>query len=233
MAGLQVVTTGIGQIRKRIKLSHEAIPRASAKALTFTAERAQKQVTKFIPQVFDNPTPFTRRAIRKTFAKVRKLSADVFLKEQKHTNSHYLSPQIHGGGRPQKRAEKRLGGYWVPGENAKRNRYGNLTAGTWSKILADVGRFGLRTGDASNTLARRQGGTKRILYFMRRHKNGKRVIYKRLRKKIVPWLVEVRRPHYRRRLPFPKIVSTVMRQQFGRLFDKALTREMDRVRAAR
>ena len=223
---VSITVTGLKQIRRRLHAGQNAIPLASAKALTFTAERAQKRVTQFIPQVFSNPTPFTRRSIRKTSARPSRLEAQVFFKDISLTREHYLAPQVRGGSRPQKPAEKRLGGYWVPGKEARRNKYGNLTQGTWSKILADVGRFGLRTGDAANTLTRRQGGTKRILFFMRRHKNGKRIIYKKVGKRIVPWLIEVTRPRYRRRLPFSRIVTTVMTQQYGRLFDKAMQREL-------
>lgn len=228
-AMLELEITGLDRVRAKVRGAQQALPIATAKALTFTAERAQNKATKMIPQVFNQPTPFTRRAVRKTSATPRRLYSEVLIKDLSATRQHYLLPQIRGGKRPQGRAEKRLGGYWVPGREARRNRYGNLTKGTWSKILADLQLFGLRTGDAANTLTRRQGGKKRILYFMRRHSNGKRVIYKKLgKKRIVPWLIEVSEPRYHVRFPFPKVVSVTMRAEYPAIFDRVLTREVER-----
>lgn len=218
----------IVKVRRKTRAVASSIDIASAKALTFTAERAQKRVTQFIPQVFDNPTPFTRRSVRKTTATISRLSADVFFKDLTASRPHYLAPQVYGGARPQKPFEKRLGGYWVPGRDAKRNRYGNLTAGTWSKILADLQMYGARLGDPENTLTKAQGGKKKIRFFMRRHRNGKRIIFKKVGKRTIPWLVEVSPPTYKKRLPFFKIVGVVMRQQYPVLYDRALQREVAR-----
>ena len=209
-------------------VARKAIPIATAKALTFTAEKAQQEVTRLIPEVFSNPTPFTRNSIRKTTATVSRPEAAVLLKDISLARPHYLLPQIYGGRRPLKRAEKRLGGYWVPGKDAKRNQYGNLTQGTWSKILADVGRLGLFTGDAANTKRKSLGGKKNIQYFMRRsEKTGRRIIYRVFAgKRIIPWLVEIGPPHYGVRLPFERIVRNVASQRFDGIFEKQLRREL-------
>jgi len=232
-SGVKFALTGLNQIHRRIEAGQRGVLRATAKALTFTAERAQRRVTKIIPRVFDKPTPFTRKSVRKTTANVLArgpLSSNVYFKDIRANDlfgeMHYLQPQVAGGTRVQKRAEKRLGGYWVPGKDARLNKYGNLTRGTWNKALADIGKYGQFTGDAANTLTKAQGGTKRILYFLRRHKNGRRVIYKKVRKRIIPWMVEVSRPQYRVRLRFRKIVTKVAAKEYGPLFDKAMQREL-------
>jgi len=227
--GAKFVLIGLKEVRAHVKAGERGVLRATAKALTFTAERAQRRVTKFIPQVFDNPTPFTRKSVRKTTANVLAqgpMSVNVYFKDISFARRHYLEPQVAGGTRPQKRAEKRFGGYWVPGKDARLNKYGNLTRGTWTKAIADIGKFNMYTGDAANTLTRAQGGKKRIQYFVRRHSNGKRIIYKKVRGGIIPWIVEVSRPRYRVRLPFAKIVRVVMAKEYGPLFDKAMQREL-------
>lgn len=221
-SGVKFALTGLNQIHRRIEAGHRGVTRASAKALTFTAERAQRKTTKFIPQVFNQPTPFTRKSVRKTSASPHKLESNVFFKDISPTRRHYLEPQVAGGFRPQKAAEKRFGGYWVPGRDAKLNKYGNLTKGTWSKAIADL----QLANSTRNTRTKAQGGTKRILYFMRKHKSGKRIIYKKVRGGIVPWMVEVSRPRYRRRLRFHKIVRNVMAKEYAPLFDKAMQREL-------
>jgi len=217
-SGVKFALTGLNQIHRRIEAGQRGVLRATAKALTFTAERAQRRVTKIIPRVFDKPTPFTRKSVRKTTANVLArgpLSSNVYFKDIRANDlfgeMHYL---------------QRLGGYWVPGKDARLNKYGNLTRGTWNKALADIGKYGQFTGDAANTLTKAQGGTKRILYFLRRHKNGRRVIYKKVRKRIIPWMVEVSRPQYRVRLRFRKIVTKVAAKEYGPLFDKAMQREL-------
>ena len=220
-ADVKEATRYLNGIQKR------AVPIATAKALTFTAERAQKAVTRLIPQVFSNPTPFTRRAIRKETASPNNLHAAVLIKDLSLTQDHYLVVQTDlrtSGRRPKKRHEKRLlGGYWIIGKNAKTNRYGNLTRGTYSKMLADVGGFSQRTGDAANT------SRKRKLYFIIGNK-PRRIIMKRVNKSTVtPWLVEVSgAPSYGRRLPMNRVTQNMVRTQFRRLFDKAIAREVAR-----
>lgn len=207
------------------RIERQHIPLATAKALTFTAERAQKKVAETTRQVFKNPTRFTQRAFRKTSATPRRLEATVYLKDISAVRDHYLEVHTRGGGRPKTRTEQRLGGYFVRSRHTKRQRF---TRGVMSKILADVGGFNRTSGDAANTMPKAAGGKKRIRYFMR-GAPGHRIIYEKLGKhNIVPVLVEVKPPRYRVRLPFNKIVKSQVRLHFRKLFHRQLSAAIKR-----
>lgn len=211
------------------RVRKQAVTRAAAKAITFTAERGQKDTEALIPQVFSNPTPFTRRAIRKTTARPSQLEAMVYIKDLSLTRDHYLVVHTTGGGRQQKPSERRLGWYWVTSKYAETNRYGNLTRGTMSKILADVGALNQYAGDAQNTKGKRQGGRGKT-YFMQRMPDGRRIVFKRVGRTAVPWLVEVlKRPSYRVRLPLERTVVASVNRNFVPLFNQQLARELEKV----
>jgi len=212
---MNIKLTGIKRIRKNISARDRAIAVATDKALRFTADRASKKARNVMQQVFDRPKPFTLNSV--TYTHKRGLPySDVFIKDKGlKGKEHYLTAQIVGGRREQKRAEFRLGGWWAPGRDAKLDKYGNITKTTWKNIIEDVNR----------TSERRK-------HFMGRLKSGRRVIISRptlKSKKRIITAIEVSRPHYSRRLPFYKIVKATMLVEYNKLFDRYLGRELDKV----
>lgn len=199
------------------RVQRRVIPIATAKALTFTAERAQKAVTALIPQVFSKPTPFVRRSIRFIPASVRKLQSSVYIPNPSVEKVLLVQSDLRTTARRPKKATeiKLLGSYWVIGKQARKNVFGNLTRATYRKILSDV----------------RNGPTTKRGYFMIGEK-PRRLIMKRVsRIRSVPWLVEVDRPPvYGRRLPMNRVTQRTVKTQFPRLFDKAVARELGRVK---
>ena len=222
------IEDNLKQVQRQLtRLERQSIPIATAKALTFTAERAQKALADTTRQVFKRPSRFTQNAFRKRSATVRNLESQVFLKDISAFRDHYLQVHIDGGRRPMRRSEKRLGFYFALSKSAARS---SLTRGVISKILADVGEFGRYAGDAANTKIKAAGGKKRIKYFIRGNP-GRRIVYEKFGrggKQIRPILVEIREPRYRKRLPFDTIVRAQVRLHFNRLFTKQLAREVKR-----
>lgn len=111
------------------------MPFAVAKALTLTARDAAAAEAEAIVQVFDNPTPFTRRAAGYTPATKASLRSVIFLKD---AQADYLLAQVEGGARDLKRFEQRFGAIdgaalVMPGVKATLNQYGNISK---AKILA-------------------------------------------------------------------------------------------------
>ncbi len=213
--------------RNLTRLEKKSVPLAAAKALTFTAERVQKQMSELTVQAFKNPTRFTRNAFRKTSARPSSLEAMVYLKDIHAFRDHYLAVHVTGGNRPMRRSEERLGFYFAISKHSSRKR---LTRGVIQKILADVGGFGRYAGDAANTKTKAQGGAKKIKYFIR-GQVGRRIVYEKFGrggKLVRPILVEIRKPKYRVRLPLYKVAQATYRIHFEKLFHKQLQRELNR-----
>ena len=232
------VRTDIKSATKRLtRIQKSVVPLATAKALTFTAEKVQKHQTQLIPKIFSNPTKTTRNAVRKTSATPKKLEASVFIKDVRGEHK-WLLHHIEGGPRPQKGSERaagrgRLAPWTAAGKDAKRNRYGNIPRATYAKMFADAQLAGLYSGDYASTTPKRRGGIKKIKYFAGVTRSGKRAIYQRVggkkSKKIIPVLVEIKKPTYRKRWPFFKVGIKMSRRLFPGLFRKSLTRELARL----
>lgn len=107
-------------------LGTRQIPFATASALTAAAKQAQQDVTAALPSIFDQPTPFTLRAIGTTSASKRDLTATVFVKDKQ---AQYLALEETGGTRlPANIAVV------VPAD-IKLNRYGNMAKGAIKRLL--------------------------------------------------------------------------------------------------
>lgn len=223
------------------------ISRQTAKALSETAKQAREAVTAEIGRVFDRPTPFTMRSVFYRGASVDRgiPYAQVFLKtDRAHKGSaatDYLLPQVQGGGRELKRSERLMrragvlppGMIAVPGRDAKRDAYGNMSRGQLVQVLSWLQAFGQQGYGANMTERRRKSLakdrvgrktgklTKGFEYFLLREpRNGFLPgVYQKVRygDRVVPRiiLVFVKAPAYRPRLPFHDTVRRVVSEQFG------------------
>jgi hypothetical protein len=103
------VKSNIEDAVRDIRATREQIAIATAKALTFTAERVRDAERREIQQVFDRPTPFTMSSLFMSGATPARLEARVWFKDiggyggsRKNVGTaaaHYLVPQVYGGGR--------------------------------------------------------------------------------------------------------------------------------------
>jgi hypothetical protein len=230
------VRTNIKAVRKNLNIVEKQVfPIATAKALTFTAERAQKAVSKQIPQVFSNPTPKTRKSVFKSTATLKKPTASVFLKDVRG-EYRWLQHHIDGGARPQKGSERRnrLAPWTAAGKNMTRNQYGNITRGRYAKMFADSQLTGQFSGDYSSTKTKAKGGTKKISYFKTKTRTGKSMImWKKNKSTIIPALVETSKPTYRKRWPFYRTVRSVTKRKFPIQLRKSINREVRKLKQPR
>ena len=238
-AGLSIdVRTNIKGVQKNFtRIQKQALPLATAKAMTFTAEKAQKALLAQIPQKFKNPIPATRKSVFKSSATVRNPTAKVFMKDVRG-EYRWMEHHIDGGARLQKGSERRnrIGPWTAMGKDMVKNQYGNITKGRYTKMFADAqtasGASG--SGDYASTKTKAKGGTKTIKYFKMRSKSGKQMIMWRKNKKtIIPALVETVKPRYRVRWPFYRIVAAVTQARYPELFRKSLAREVKKLQQPR
>jgi len=215
------------------------LPYAASVALNNVAFRIRAEQRSAMGRVFDRPTRLTLNAVLVNKATKRKGSAQVFIRDEASKGtppSKYLKPAVFGSTRNEKRFERALryagllpaGYYVVPGEGARLNKHGNITAGTYTKILSQVkASFDpMQNATGSARSSAKRGGTKG--YFVGKVEGTlgvwQRVGYKR-RRSVRPILIFVRnKPDYRKRFPFYKIAEGIFQRHMLRELGKAMER---------
>ena len=154
----------------------EQIPFASALALTRMAQDVRTSLQGHLRGVLDRPTRRTINSIRYTPAdkKDQPPISSVWIVDEATKGTapaDYLAELITGGARRHKRHEKVLhragilprGWYTVPGKDQRLNRFGNVTAGTYTKILSELR---VSTDPMQNITGSRRSQAKRRGYFV-------------------------------------------------------------------
>jgi len=137
-------------------LRKDQIPFATAYALTQTAKRSQANIRQEMRRVFDRPKPYTLNGTFVIPARKNQLYAVVKLKDgyaglnnqdgARGTPDQYLKAQTQGGARRPKAFEKLLinrglmppGMFAIPTSAAPTDSYGNVTAGYFNRIMAQL-----------------------------------------------------------------------------------------------
>ncbi len=213
----------IGDLRRQI-------PFATAKTLTTVAKIAENDVRNEMRDVFDRPTPWTLAGTFVKPATITSLSALVKLKDESGGGriyaAKYLRAEISGGERALKRYERALrsvgalpnGMQTVPGQGAKLDAYGNVTAAQIIQILSYFRAFpdaGYKSNSTAATRAKLARGTRNkagIAYFVGRPADGKLPlgIWKRTHlfggTAITPILLFVDDARYEKRFDFEYVV---------------------------
>lgn len=128
-------------------IGSKQLPFAMALTLTRTAQVMQTHEKIEAKFAFDRPTKFTLESVFIRGATKRNLEAFIFLRDEASKGTppvKYLAPEVYGGQRRVKRFERALQAAGilgrdeatVPGQLAKLNQYGNITAGTITQILS-------------------------------------------------------------------------------------------------
>jgi len=169
-------------LRKVEAFSSRRLNAAIATALTRTAKATRDSVRATAGSVLDRPTPYTMRGFYFRGATAQRLEARVWFGRDDSpgiASGRYLTPQIEGGGRRQKRFEKALqasgampyGWFAVPGPGAQLDGYGNMSRGQIMQILSQVGTE--LTAGYSRTLRPRSGESAKAFKSRRRRAFGR------------------------------------------------------------
>ncbi|HJZ05890.1 MAG TPA: hypothetical protein VJ327_08625, partial [Patescibacteria group bacterium] len=219
-------------IKKLQDISAHKVPKVAAMALTATAKEFKKTITDMMPQVFDRPTPYTLKSLYLLPATPSNLTATVWFKwGSLFQTQHYLAPHVYGGGREFKKAEillqnRRLlpqGMYMTAGGGARLNKYGNISGGQMTQILSAVKAFP-EVGYMMNITARSRKRNKNPRqYFVGRPGGGNKPLgvwerYGAGRRHVRPILMFVKKPSYKKRLPFYETAQSMMQPTFRREF---------------
>lgn len=236
LSALQQQTDPVRQ--KQLPFAISVALNRTAKDHVIPAARREMQV------VFDRPTAYTLNSLRQENATKSKLVVSVGFKgEFSDAKGHYLWPEIDGGPRVTKRFEKMLsnlsilpeGMFAVPGQGAKLDSSGNMSAGQIIQILSQVraqefegfeSRIGGKTFNKKKIAAavRRQGY--RIFVVKERTERLLPGIYARYNfahgTAVKPLLIFVPRPQYRKRFDFFGVSQKNAEAAFPAEFDKAM-----------
>lgn len=215
------------------------VPLIAAKALTFTAQKAQQSILQALPSVFSGgATRYTLNSTRIEPAVPQNLSARVAVKDRTaaggNVPENFLFPGVFGGPRREKRFERALryagllrsGERAIPGDATNLDSFGNLGVAQVRSILRQLdGQVRSATGAKRRRLAKRKNdlfvgtpdGGGRLPGVYRREGN------KRGQRKLRPLLVFVRNaPTYARRLDFEGLAAKVAKAEFEPTFQRLL-----------
>ena len=233
---------------------------AIATALTRSARDARDAIKDMMPKVFDRPTPYAIRGVYFKGATAQTLEANVWFNRDYGSGiaqNRFLAPQVYGGGRNLKRFEKALqakgsmpaGMYAVPTRNAKRDAYGNVSAGQLKQIVSQVGTellSGYTNSISSDRLKRKRAFAKAGgQYVAVTQQKGKlapgiylaegrsfgRMGYGR-NGKLTSILLFKSAVHYNKRLPFYETANTVASQSFNKHLTDAVMASLSRLQAS-
>lgn len=245
------VQTNFPDVASRLQQLGRQAPFVAAVSLTRSMQDTQAAIKSEMQSAFDRPTAY---ALNGTFLKAAKkdnLEARVWVKDNpfgKGTPAdRFLLPQIYGGARGLKGAERLLqrnglmpsGWFLVPGAGAQLDGNGNIKRSQLVQILSQLkvqrgaGYESRATGSArSNRTIARQGvtyfavpkvrrGLQPGIYLKRAFGHGSA---------IKPVFIFVRSVQYRPRLKFFEVGQATVAAQFPRHFDAEWTKAVQTAR---
>lgn len=247
MIGVKIETEVLQ--RKLTRLEREQLPFALSLAINRTADIVKGAESDQIRDVFDRPTPFTQKAtlLSRPANKRGPFTRDVFLRNEATKGTppvKYLAPEVRGGSRRHKRYERVLqragilgaSEFTVPGNGARLNVYGNMSAGQIVQILS-VLKANTTSGFNANQTKRSKARNKKPReYFVARRgavTSGGVSRWPRLPEgiwerygaygaRVRPVLLFVDSASYTARFRFTPVAERVYREQFAHQFRAAL-----------
>ena len=211
-----------------------------AMAMNMTAKQVKEELIDEMKKVFDNPTPWTLNSLYVIPAKPDKLIVAIKIKDfagKGTPASEYLSAQIEGGTRAQKKSEKQLtrnvvgfnsNNYIMPGKGLKLNKYGNVTSGKMTQILSAISAFTETGFNANKTKDSIKKNPNQDKYFVITKAMGSHLmpgVYYRVGKggkKLRPILIFTDAPpHYNKRFEYFELASKYYQSKIQANTDKA------------
>jgi len=170
---IKLQTTGLDRlVAGALALTDQQLKWAVADAMTAASAHAKAELQRQTPLYVDRPSRYTMGSIYRWpgYVKPQNLSVQIGFKDLEMKNmgstDHYLLPMARGTTRPVRRGEQRLrslagfaGMYYIPtkyeNNGLRYNKDGNLTAGTYTRVLSRIKAFNLAGFDANRTASGR------------------------------------------------------------------------------
>lgn len=230
------------------EIARRQVPFAAALAMTRTGQQVKAALITEMQSSFDRPTPWTLNSLFLQKATKSRLEAQVWVKDFAFKGiapTKYLTPEIFGGQRGDKRFERALaskgfaskGKKFVPGAGAKLDQYGNIDRGQVVQALAALGAFGEQGYKANMTdkgrarLAKGNAkkGVRGAAYFVGRPGGGKlpygvwqRTSFGNMGSAVKPIMLAIDEPQYEQGFDFFGVSERVASGRLVDEFEKAL-----------
>jgi hypothetical protein len=149
-------------------LAKEQLPFALSKGINDLAFMIKEKESETMQRVFDRPKPQTVRNVRVFKGNKTNPGATIAF-YQIFDGDEYMIPEIQGGARGKKPSEKKFGRYFVPGDGAKLDAYGNMKGSQITQIMSQLGKFsevGHLMNQTARSKGRRRGAAKTTEYFL-------------------------------------------------------------------
>ena len=224
------ITINTSEIKDLIRYLDEKqrvkIPETTAKAINSTSNQARQKIYAEMRRVFDRPTPYTLRSVWINYATKEKLFSEIYINNEAAKGNapiKFLWAETEGGKRQQKGIERLMtaAGYMRSDEyllpwKAKKDQYGNVSAGTIQRILSglqaqsdDYQNSPGKGGDYKGTRKGRRVARRYYIDDWYRQHKGMLIIWQHDTRsnRRVPLFVSNKGVKYRRRLRFKEIVQ--------------------------
>jgi hypothetical protein len=223
------VSTNIHDYKRTLKRAQrKQLPFAYMLALNSTAKQAWRATRKSMRESFNRPIEsyLVSGVLYQQAEKnkdIDRMFARVYIEDfgdKGQARKSIMKPHIEGGDRRQKKSERLMlgpGRYHYPGRSAARNRFGNLHTAQIVKAISDVGR---------NTDATQNTKRKKKRYFAINTRKQKTIIMQRNGNSVTPFLVEGRKPTYKKRFMFYEVIEKTVNKNFRRNMDRAMRQAM-------
>jgi hypothetical protein len=231
---LDFMPSDLARVTSRLRdIDRRHMPNVSRLALNDMAFAVLRENKALMQREFDRPTPFTLNAFYVKKAALQNMEALVERKTMQR-GRHYLETQQLGGPRPDTGVERLLKSRLryegliqavVPTKGLRRNRYGNVAAGTMQRILSGVQ---AQSDRAQNTTA---ASRRRAAYFVPSLESSLSPgVYERSGKRIKKVLAfSDSQPRYRERFPMEEHARDVAEDEAAPAFRRALARELSNI----
>lgn len=217
------VRDNFSEVKRALAQQQKQIAFATAVALTKTAQDVRAAERREMERVFDKPTRYTLNSLYIKPATKQSLTAVVWLKDDTSKGTpagKYLLPQIEGGTRVPKRFEEWLqraghlasGWFAVPGQGARLNAHGNMSAGQITQILSALQAH--PDVYARSTKNSKKRNPRQAEYFASKGGHLPYGVWQRTRTGVKPVLIFVKQVSYKKRLDFFGVARKVIDARF-------------------
>lgn len=208
---------------------------ATALSLTRIAKTAQKELKSEFKRRFDRPTPYALRSIYIKPANKRNLTSVVGIRgiegsKNGKSPANILRHEFTGGSRGRSRLEFWLQNaglisskeYLAPGQEAKLDRYGNMSRGQVQKITSQlrVGSDASAYASDSKRSRRKRGRLKGFFW-----SNGNRLprgVWMRDGGDVLPIAIVIKKPRYYAAINFDNFINNSIKRNATKELEKAI-----------
>lgn len=240
MIALQVDTADFDRKLRQLADMPNVIRKAVTGALSDTVDDLHTRQTMEMKQVFNNPTPYVLRGLKKRYPG-GKMGRGVtgagtyfeFFPVGKSPED-IVKPHVFGGGRQQKRSERRLaglglnpGGFTVMGDDYPRNNSGDISGARYTQMLHQLG--GLSDMARQSMPKNRQKNRKGISYYVIRRGGTPIAIGERNGSSTRIILVLARNVQYQKRYDYFGVGQKQVEYSLPLHFNRIINRYMSRL----